>query len=151
MDSGELPELLDIYGALHRAAPFSPKKSLDAVVSEVTPRKSGAVASSSGARQSPRDAVQAIASPFLNRSLRRALLSSPARANRSGVEGGVVLNAGESEGLNGVDDGGSQFKSSRSARASTLDYMTQIFPGRRSVVFSFFREFVETGKGIDCV
>jgi hypothetical protein len=111
---------LDIYGALHRAPPFSPKKSLNAVVAEGTPSKSAA-----------RDAVQPKTSPFLNRSLRRALLTSPARPDRNGAEG--EPNAAESQALDGAGNGSPQFKSCRSARASTLDYMTQIFPGRRSV------------------
>ena len=139
MESGEVPEqgvhFLDLYGVLHRAAPFSPKKSLDAVVSEVTPSKSKSKSAagllSPGARRSPRDAVPPKTSPFLNRSLRRALLTSPARLERNAAEGAAVLNAADSEALNAVDDGGPQSKSSRGTRASTLDYMAQIFPGRR--------------------
>lgn len=122
MDGDGVPEqgvhCLDIYGALHRAPPFSPKKSLNAVVAEGTPSKSAA-----------RDAVQPNTSPFLKRSLRRALLTSPARPGAEGEP-----NAAESQALDGAGNESPQFKSCRSARASTLDYMTQIFPGRRNEI-----------------
>jgi len=134
MDSGDISKeaihCLDIFGALHRAPPFSPKKSLAAVVSEVNPSNGGA--SPSSPRRSPRDAaVQPKASPFLNRSLRRALLTSPARQERNAAEGRIPPNSTDSEALHLIDNGGSQLGSSRSTRASTLDYMSHIFPGRR--------------------
>lgn len=133
MDNGEISDqavhCLDIFGTLHRAPPFSPKKSLATVVSEVIPSKSSGASPSSPKRSSLDSAVQPkAASPFLNRSLRRALLTSPAR---NVAVGGRPLNSTDSEVLQPIDNGGPQFESSRSTRASTLDYMTQIFPGRR--------------------
>uniref|UniRef100_A0A7I4F7I2 Orc1-like AAA ATPase domain-containing protein n=1 Tax=Physcomitrium patens TaxID=3218 RepID=A0A7I4F7I2_PHYPA len=117
--------------ASHRASSASPKKVPDGFVSEVTPGQSRGSPCSPSTRRSPHGVVQPKTSPLPGRPLRRALLASPSRSGRNVSDGGVAI---DSDAVNLGNNGGPQSKTSRSSRTSTLDYMSQIFPGRRNEI-----------------
>lgn len=129
--SDEVVHCLDVFGVLHRSPQFCPKKSLDAVVSEVTPIVGEVSPSSSPTRRSRGDStVLPKTSPFLKRSLKRALLTPRVQPERNA---GMDLNSTDGETVHLVDNGSNR-SSSSSSKVSALDYMTRNFPGRSNEI-----------------